>query len=519
MAHRSRGRRKSTPLPDAVPEAERRPILLRAYCEPSISEPRPRASRETPKITLIFDTETTADETQQLRFGTFQLLEHGYPPERGIFYGKVEAAELDALRAEAPRHGCTLHSVKDFIHQIFLPAAFKAGALVVGFNLPFDLSRLAIASDKARVVRAARTVEEMHDNAPMKTANRFMVGGFTFTLSPFDDQPHVRVKHQNSRSAFFSFAQPAHQEAARSHRRRGQKPNPQLGNFLDLRTLAAALTSKSHSLASLATFLGVAHKGEFQAFDGPIDPEFIDYAVNDTKVTRQCFEALMGRFAQHRLARTRAQDIHSEAGLGKAYLQEMGISPWRDVQKDFDPATIGAIMSSYFGGRAEVHIRRTIVPAIYCDFASMYPTVCTLMGLWHFVIAQGIIEGDATASTQAFLDKVQLEDMQRPQTWKQLTTLVQVLPRADIFPVRARYAPKALGGRGSDDMPTIGANYLSADRPLWFTLADCVASKLLTGRAPNVVRALSFKPKAIQEGLRAKRDSGQRRLPRRAREG
>ena len=51
-------------------------------------------------------------------------------------------------------------------------------------------------------------------------------------------------------------------------------------------------------------------------------------------------------------------------------------------------------------------------------------------------------------------------------------------------------------------MPTIGLNYLSADRLLWFTLADCVASKLLTGRAPKVVRALSFTPKDIQEGLR-----------------
>jgi hypothetical protein len=42
-------------------------------------------------------------------------------------------------------------------------------------------------------------------------------------------------------------------------------------------------------------------------------------------------------------------------------------------------------MSSYFGGRAEVHIRRTVVQTLYCDFASMYPTVCTLMGLWWFV--------------------------------------------------------------------------------------------------------------------------------------
>src|SRR5208282_4807302 len=102
---------------------------------------------------------------------------------------------------------------------------------------------------------------------------------------------------------------------------------------------------------------------------------------------------------------------------------------WREVQAEFDPVTIGAIMSSYFGGRAEVHIRRTVVPAVYCDFASMYPTVCTLMGLWRFVIAQGVDEEDATAETQAFLDNVQLGDLQDGAD-------------ADIFPVRARYATR-----------------------------------------------------------------------------
>ena len=54
-----------------------------------------------------------------------------------------------------------------------------------------------------------------------------------------------------------------------------------------------------------------------------------------------------------------------------------------------------------FCGRAEVHIRRTVEPAIYADFASIYPTVCTLMGLWWFVIANGVDQEDATAETQS----------------------------------------------------------------------------------------------------------------------
>ncbi len=495
---------------EAVPAPERRPILLRVYAETKDKESRPKGPTA-PEFVLVFDTETTPDEAQQLRFGTYQLLQKGKIREKGLFYGMVTPAELETLKAEAPKHGCVEPlSLHDFVHKRFLPTAFKAGGLVVGFNLPFDLSRLAMRHAAARVSRPPRTSKEIEGGALLKDADRSMVGGFTFQLSPFDDQPWLRIKHRNSRSSFIKFAKPAQQEAARSQRRRGERAHFQRGNFLDVRTLAAALTSKSHSLKSLSKHLGVLHKGEFTDFARPIDAEFIDYAVNDTETTRQCFEELVRRFKRHRLRMTAPQGIYSEASLGKAYLKEMGVRPWREVQKDFEPTTLGAIMSSYFGGRAEVHIRRTVVPAVYCDFASMYPTVCTLMGLWSFVIAQGIDEEDVTAETQAFLDSVQLADLQNAATWRRLTSLVQVLPDADIFPVRARYATRIKEETKSADMPNIGVNYLSADRPLWFTLADCVASKLLTGKAPKVVRATRFSAKPPQPSLRAVEIAGNR---------
>ncbi len=238
-------------LPDAVPEAERRPILLRAYAETEQKEPSTRGPI-TPQFVLVFDTETTPDESQRLRFGTYQLLQKGKLREKGLFYDKVTSAELETLKAEAPKHGCVEpFSLHDFVHKRFLPTAFKAGGLVVGFNLPFDLSRLAIRHAAARVSRSPRTPEEIEAGAPLKDADRSMVGGFTFQLSPFDDQPWLRIKHRNSRSAFFKFAKPAQQEAARSERRRGERVQFQRGNFLDVKTLAAALTSTSHSLKSL----------------------------------------------------------------------------------------------------------------------------------------------------------------------------------------------------------------------------------------------------------------------------
>ncbi len=49
---------------------------------------------------------------------------------------------------------------------------------------------------------------------------------------------------------------------------------------------------------------------------------------------------------------------------------------------------------------------------------------------------------------------------------------------------------------------TIALNRLTSQEPLWFTLADCIASKILTGRTPKIIKALRFTTKAVQEDLK-----------------
>jgi hypothetical protein len=44
-------------------------------------------------------------------------------------------------------------------------------------------------------------------------------------------------------------------------------------------------------------------------------------------------------------------------------------------------------------------------------------------------------------------------------------------------------------------------SYLTSDEPLWFTLADCAASTLITGRAPEILRAIRLVPGPPQHGL------------------
>ena len=54
----------------------------------------------------------------------------------------------------------------------------------------------------------------------------------------------------------------------------------------------------------------------------------------------------------------------------------------------------------------------------------------------------------------------------------------------------------------TDKSQTIGFNYLTSDTPLWFTLADVIASKLLTGKVPKIIEAITFSPKEPQSGLK-----------------
>ena len=123
----------------------------------------------------------------------------------------------------------------------------------------------------------------------------------------------------------------------------------------------------------------------------------------------------------------------------------MGVKPWRQVQRGYSAETIGKIMSAYYGGRAEVHLRREITRTAYCDFASMYPTVCTLMRLWDFVIAEGITEHDATDDVRTLLTGLTLEQLREPKFWRSLRVLVQVSPERRHFflfaPATARDLP------------------------------------------------------------------------------
>ena len=457
-----------------------------------------------PELMLCFDCETTLDYAQALRFGFARLFRltwlprevklkcigeflfhadelpqtdpEGYETLQTYCRGRLPA--LDAPNEAFPQLLLWLMPRSEFVER-FYDYAYKQRTMVVGFNLPFDISRLAV---KWGTVNSRGS----------------FYGGFRFVLSEVTSKktgdpreamwrPPIAVKPTDSKRAVIGFLRPSQRNPGFEHHS---------GQFLDLHTLVRALTDESHSLKSAGeTFKSKIIKADADEH-GKITPRYIEYARRDVAATASLFEAVMADYLQDPidLQPTRA---FSAASRGKAHMRAMNIQPVLDRQPDFPPVVLGSVMTAYFGGRAEAHIRRVPdpgVPVTYLDFASMYPTVNVLMDLWHVMTAAEVeIVEDDPSKLRAWIDRRAVVDMFDPAIWPELRVFVQIKPNADVPPVRAAY------GAGHDF--NIALNYYSSDEPEWFALPDVIASKLMTGRSPEVVRAIRLMPVGRQAGM------------------
>ena len=135
-----------------------------------------------------------------------------------------------------------------------------------------------------------------------------MKGGFSLTLSE-DWPPSPSSTSRSGRRLSGSRAtdprlRPQQEEEpdetlkTRPPTRQSEKIGPDRGYFVDVKTLAAALTSKSHSLASLSELLKVpTPKKESDEHGGALTPDYVRYGLRDVQTTWECFDVLARRFA------------------------------------------------------------------------------------------------------------------------------------------------------------------------------------------------------------------------------
>ena len=413
------------------------------------------------KRVLVFDTETSSDEFQNLKFGSFLIVDDGIEELRALFYhpDNISKKEEKILVKYSKENNIILFTIKEFIEKILYPELLKAKTLCVGFNLPFDLSRLAFHFGAGRFSHK---------------------GWFSLQLSEDKFLPRIKIKHIDSTMSFIQFSK--------------TRINNFKGYFLDLKTPSSIFSDNKHiNLRKAGEFFGCKCIKTEAETHGKITPDYIKYNLNDVQATYEIYLKILEHYNMYGI-KIPITNIYSSASLGKHALRQMGIHPLSHVNTNINAKLKGKLMSAYFGGRCEVKIRKTPIEVSVLDFLSMYPSLTIIMGLWDFIIAKDIKEEDVTNKIIELLKNIKIEDLIKKELWKEFNVLVELKPNKDVLPVRSDYLKDS-------SIYNVGVNYIEYKDSIYYALPDVISSVLLTGKIPEIKKAIKFIPLNKQDTL------------------
>jgi hypothetical protein len=464
-----------------------------------------------PTTLFVWDTETRTDETQRLTFGSYRLVDAGQLVKENLFYGPTLPAKdrrvlehyvatpRTIVSGESP-HELSLLTRHGFVERLFR-SAYKGRFLLAAFNFPFDTARVARDFTNAR---------------------RRFAGGFSLDLWSYAEngselsdrfRPSICIKHIDSKRALKGFTgrqRPDDVDLIPEGSATGRPEEGYIfrGHFLDLRTLAFALTDRGYTLAGACDAFEVEHGKQTVKRHGIVTKKYVDYNRLDVLATSELAVKLLEEYDKHPID-LQATKAYSPASIGKSYLRAMGIPPILERQPKFPKRFLGYAQSAFFGGRTSTHIRKVPVPVCYLDFLSMYPSVNSLMDLWKFVTAKKIVVIEhCQAEIEILLRQVTVDRLFNQDFWKGLRAFVRIIPDGDILPSRGRY-----NAQSNDWQVAVNHLYAGSDNPddaLWYSLPDVVASVLLNkGRIPNIVDAFRIEPRGKLGGLKSTKLRGQ----------
>jgi hypothetical protein len=464
--------------------AEPMDIALRAWALPDKGR-RPgsdKRRRHRPLALVVFDTETELHGAQRLIVGSYRYIRVDWRrslptlhvAEEGLFvpdglreidperYSLVEAyvaahqPDVDRDQRDANR-SLQLLSRHEFCERMLWGACWRGRATLVGFNLGFDLSRLALSWHEGRglyrgafVLRLWEWQGKDHRFRPNVVARRLDNRRTLFAWGGVEGAPDDGDEHRSSDD-----------------------------HFLDVRTLLFALTNESHSLESGSRALGLGYKKRQVAL-GELSEELLDYVRGDVGATCELAGRALREFHRHPVPLS-ADRAYSPAAIGAAYFRRAGVRPPLE-RADVSPTQLAEAMAAFYGPRVEVRIRHHAVPVSLVDFQSQYSNVARLLGIWRLLTSERVGAVGSTDDVKELLERVELADALDPSLWPSLLGVALVRPQADLLPTRAWFA-----GRG--DVPRVGLGPLACDRLLPYAIPDLVAAKVLTGKVPQVVSA------------------------------
>jgi len=415
--------------------SEKHDIFLRAHAvvaspkKAKKGKPRGRRPLRNPKkwpeYALVFDCETRIDAGQALTFGFCRVLklegsgytlaeegaffEDGLPArEREILEHYVSNAETE-VKSFPPRF--PLYTRSEFVKRILYRHARK-GALIVGFNICFDLARLARKWPPGEKNEWSLVLVEY----PNGKENLHF--------------PRILIEPIDSKKSFISFRREWVSKKAKTKRTKIGK-----ARFLDLRTLLWALFNLPLSLKSACKLGAFAKYNLPQKIDhkptGKVTLREIKYALQDVKCTAALLTAAKQEFDLHPVPLT-PDRAYSPASIAKAYLEAMHIiTPERKF--NVSPKNLGIAMESYFGGRSETRVRAQEVPVVPVDFTSEYPSTCALLDLWEIVTAESISFDDATHGVRNLLEQLTIGNCFELKRWPDFRFFALVKPENDVL--------------------------------------------------------------------------------------
>ena len=475
------------------PTVVERQSAVRAWVEPRKPRCRVGRRRSAPvpwrpqpygQRLLVFDTETTTDAAQRLLYGFFRIYDRDRLVQEGLIAAEVMDHESMAVIAEfAAKNRLPIFSRERFVEDVFYPEVYREGTLCVGFNLPFDLTRIAVHAGVGRGQNRRK---------------------FRIVLTRRIRWHDLRIESATGKAAFIGFTpKRALQEWERPFFS---------GRFCDLSTLSRAFSGKPHSLRSAGK--------AFEAFTlkmrapelGGVTREALIYGRQDVRATYALFKALRAEYERHPFA-TFANErskpnkgrymgqLFSTASVAKQYLRLLGIRPLLEKQPTFSRKCLGWFMAAYFGGRADVRVRKIPPFVSVVDFTSMYPTIFCLQRLDLLLTAPTLRVKTVTREIRALVGQIasgsRYDALFDPRFWRKLNCLVLVEPNWSTLPIRMRDADK------QQDPFIIAVTPIDTPEPRWYTVADILAAILLGASLPKIIKAIRIVP----QGRRTKKTS------------
>ena len=419
----------------------------------------------------MFDTETRTTPDQRLIFLVWRLVIEGLVSEEGIAYADdlnadetllLEKYVVEHVSVADPAYGrvgerprICVESLRSFLAKRFYRYGCTNKGTVVGFNLPFDISRLA---------------------SYWTTARGWYEGGFSLGLvGSYDNDdewhdalydPRVVMRQLNAYATAVAF-------------RRRDKDHTFPGHFVDCASLAYALTGELASLEGACRSFGVEVQKLPSPF-GKLTEALIDHCRADVEATLALYRACIKELERHEGIDLDPARLYSPGGVAVKYLEAMGLTAPLEQFADLPDSLHAAAMCACYGGRAEGLVVREVLPVVPVDWGAMHPTIAANTDIWSVLTAERLEVVEVTDYLRTFLAAPDLVDrLLDPATWRTFgTTLVEVRPDGDLLVHRARY-------RDEDDWK-LATNPLSYDGTLWWAWPDVAAAVVLGRSVPEI---------------------------------